>query len=117
MACIQRLATCMVKDMNELPYEDRLCLLNIDSLELRRLRGDLILAYKIIHGHLDLPQAFFWAPAKRDLRRHGLKLRYRNFRLPRRKAAFYVQLPISWDMLPLEIVNAPTLYTFKRLQD
>ncbi len=53
----------MVKGMGELPYEDGLRLLNIFSLERRRLRGDLILAYNIIHGRLDLPQAeLFEAP-------------------------------------------------------
>ncbi len=40
----QRLATRIVKGMRELPYGDRLRRLNIFSLELRRLRGDLILA-------------------------------------------------------------------------
>ncbi len=33
------------------------------------------------------------------------------------KAAFSVRLPISWNKLPMEMVNAPTLNTFKRLLD
>ncbi len=53
--CIKRLARRMVKGMRQLPYEDRLRRLNIFSLERRRLRGDLILAYKMSHGRLDLP--------------------------------------------------------------
>ncbi len=89
---------------------------HIFSLERRRLRGDLILAYNIFHGRLDLPQAeFFEAPAERGLRGHDFKLRHRSFRLLRRQAAFSVRLPISWNRLPMEIVNAPTLNTFKRL--
>ncbi len=96
MERIQRLATRMVKGMRELPYEDRLRRLNIFSFERRRLRGDLILAYNIFHGRLDLPRAeFFEAPSERDLRGHDYKLRHRNFRLLRRKAAFSVRLPIS----------------------
>ncbi len=68
MERIQRLATRMVKGMRESPYEDRLRRLNIFSLERRRLRGGLILAYNIFHGRLYLPQAeFFEAPADRDL--------------------------------------------------
>ncbi len=48
---------------------------------------------------------------------HEFKLRHRSFRLLRRKAAFSVRLPISWNKLPMEMVNAPTLNTFKRLLD
>ncbi len=57
MERIQRLATRMVKGMRELPYEDRIHRLNIFSLERRRLRGNLILAYNIFYGRLDLPRA------------------------------------------------------------
>ncbi len=65
MERIQRLATRMVKGMRELAYEDRLRRLNIFSLELRRLRGDLILAYNIFHGLLYLPLAeFFEVPSE-----------------------------------------------------
>ncbi len=118
MERIQRLATRMVKGMRELPYEDRLRRLNIFSLERRRLRGDLILAYNILHGRLDLPQAsFFEAPVERGLRGHDHKLRHRSFRLLWRKAAFSVRLPISWNKLSMEIVNSPTLDTLKWLLD
>ncbi len=65
MERIQRLATRMVKGMRESPYEDRLHRLDIFSPERRRLRGDLILAYNIFHGRLDLPQAeCFDAPGR-----------------------------------------------------
>ncbi len=116
MERMQRLATRMVKGMRELPYEERLRRLKFFSLERRRLRGNLIFAYNIFHGRLDLPQAeFFEASAERDLRGYDFKLRHRSFRLLQRKAAFSVRLPISWNKLPMEMVNAPTLYTFKRL--
>ncbi len=60
MESIQGLAIRMVKGMRELPYEDRLHRLNISSLERRRFRGDLILAYSILHSRLDLPRADFF---------------------------------------------------------
>ncbi len=68
MERIPHLATRMVKGMRELPYEDRHRRLDIFSLERRRLRGGLILAYNIFHGRIDLPQAeFFEMPVERDL--------------------------------------------------
>ncbi len=64
----QRQATRTVKGMRKLPYEDRLRRMNIFSLERRRLRGDLILVYRIFHGRIDLVHAeFFEASADRDL--------------------------------------------------
>ncbi len=45
------------------------------------------------------------------------KLRHRSFILLRRKAAFPVRLPISWNKIPMVMVNSPTLDTFKRLLD
>jgi len=33
-----------------LPYDERCALLGIDRLELRRLRADLIMCYKIVRG-------------------------------------------------------------------
>ncbi len=90
---------------------DQLRRLNIFSFEHRRLRGDLILACNIIHGHLDLQQA----PVERDLRGHDFKLRHRSFRLLRRKAASSATLPNLWNKLPIEMIHDSTLDTFKRL--
>ncbi len=51
---IQRLATRLVTGIRHLPYEDRLQLLGLHSLQRRRLRVDLITAFKIIMGLLDV---------------------------------------------------------------
>ncbi len=117
MECIQRLATRIVKGMRELLYEGRLRRLNMFSLEYRRFRGNLILAYNIFHGRLDLPLTeFFEAPSDGDLRGH-FELRHNNFRLLQRKAAFSVRLFILWNKVPMEIVNSHMLDTFKWLLD
>ncbi len=103
--------------MLELLHEERLSRLNAFSLERRRLRGDLILAYNIFHGRLDFPQAeFFEAPAKRNLRGHDFKIRHRSFCLLRRKAAYSVRLPGPWNSLQNHMVNA-TLDAFMRSLD
>ncbi len=48
---IQRFATRLVTGIRHLPYEERLQLLGLHSLQRRRLRDDLITAFKIFKGH------------------------------------------------------------------
>ncbi len=45
----------MVKGLRDLPYEGRLRRLTLFSIERRLLRGDLILAYNMFQGRLDMP--------------------------------------------------------------
>ncbi len=108
----------MVKGLGDLSYEDRLRRLNLLSIERRLLRGDLILAYNMFQGRLDVPvEEFFEAQTERNLHRHDFQLRHRRFHRERRGAAFSVRLPPKWNTLPLEVVTAPTLDLFKRMLD
>ncbi len=62
---IQRLAKRLVTGMRHLPYEERL----------QRLRADLITAFKIFKGLLDIdPNFFFLPPARRGLGGHPFKV-------------------------------------------
>jgi len=47
---LQRRFTKRLPGFQTLPYDERCALLRLDRLELRRLRADLILCYKIIRG-------------------------------------------------------------------
>ncbi len=108
----------MAKGMRGLSYENQMRRLKLFSIERRLLRGDLIMAYNMFQVQLDVPlEDFSEAPSERDLRRHDFQLHYRRFNRSRRGAAFSVRLPRSWDALPLEVVTAPKLVTFKRLLD
>ena len=40
--------------MGSLSYTDRLCRLNLESLESRRVIADLVLLFKVIHGFVDI---------------------------------------------------------------
>ena len=51
---VQRRATKLISSISELPYEQRLVRLGLTTLELRRIRGDLIQVFKIVHGFVKL---------------------------------------------------------------
>ncbi len=66
---VQRVATRQVRGLRHVPYEARLRQLNLFSLERGRLRADLILAFKIFKGEVDLnPSEFFLPPPQAGLR-------------------------------------------------
>ena len=47
---IQKRATKLIPELKHLEYEDRLKVLKLTTLEVRRLRGDLIKVFKIMKG-------------------------------------------------------------------
>ncbi len=101
--------------MRHLPYEERLRLLGLHSLQRRRLRDDLITAFKIFTGLLDIdPNLFFLPSARRGLRGHPfMVLQGANHRL-RRGSAFSVRVVKYWNKLPNSVVTVPSVIAFDR---
>ena len=59
---MQRKFTKRIPGMSGLSYHSRLKALNLESLELRRLRADLLPAYKILFGLLRVNGDIFFTP-------------------------------------------------------
>ena len=88
------------------------------SLEKRRLRGDLMATYKFIRGdHQDLGDRLFTSAPQGTMKLNCHKLKQDRFRVDRRKNFFPVRAPRVWNSLPAEVVQAPTMNTFKSKLD
>ncbi len=113
---VQRRVTRTVRGLRNLPYEERLVQLQIDSLEKRRVKTDLTELFKIINGYTCLqPEHFFNFNVQARTRGHNFKI-YPNFsHLNVRKYFFTNRVVELWNRLPIEIVNAINVVNFKKL--
>ncbi len=84
-------------------------------MERRRLRADLILAFKIFKGEVDLnPSEFFLHPPPAGLRGHIYRLLQS---LRRRSGAFSVRIVKYWNRLRAHLVLAPSCSILKKHLD
>jgi hypothetical protein len=87
---VQRRFTKRLPRFADITYKDRLRTINADSLELRRLRNDLLLAYKVLFNLVDVNAADFhtFANSRSNTRGYRFKLLAHNNRINRRKSCF-----------------------------
>ncbi len=115
---VQHLATRLVRGLRHVPYEERLRQLNLFSPERRHFRADLILAFKIFKGEVDLsPSEFFLHPPRAGLRGHTYRLLQGPSRLRRSSGAFFVRIVKFWNRLPAHLVLSPSVSIFKKQLD
>ena len=109
----------MVEGLEHVDYGRRLKIIGLQSLEDRRLRGDLIETYKIITGKekVDTSQFFKFNEAKHDLRGHKFKLYVERSRLEIRRIFFSQRVVHNWNRLPASVVEANTVNGFKTKLD
>ena len=119
---VQRRATKCIPGMKDLEYKDRLIQLKLPTLVYRRLRGDMIETYKITSEKYDdeigriLPR--YEDIVKRDgIRGHNKKIYKFRSKLNLRKNFFTQRVVDIWNMLPSNVVNAPTTKSFEKRLD
>ena len=105
--------------MNSLPYEERLRSLKLPSLAYRRLRGDLIEMYKIVHEIYDplSTKPLFKIDTTNKLRLHCYKLIKTRVNTTMFQNFFTNRIITPWNSLPEEVVTASSLNLFKNKLD
>ena len=112
---VQRRATKILPSLKEVKYADRLRQLNLPTLAYRRVRGDLIQVYKIVHGLNDIRQDLLFKSAQQEIgtRGHSCKFQKQHSRLRLRENSFSIRTVNTWNSLPEQVVCAKTVNEFK----
>ena len=113
---VQRRFTRLIDEVGTLPYSRRLEILNLTTLAERRIRGDLIEAFKVTGGLTDYGSGMF------RISRSGLNLVSSNrcnrslTKIKNIQKSFLPERVIpycNWNKLPPDVKNSVTVLSFK----
>ena len=114
---VQRRATKLVRNCKDKSYEERLKYLNIHSLKGRRIRGDLIEAYKIYNNLEGLTWKDLFTANDNNTRNKEGKIYMKRYNTNIRKNCFTNRVAPFWNNLPANIKTAPSTNSFKNQLD
>ena len=110
---VQRKFTKRLFGLKDLPYNVRLSILNSETLELRRIKSDLGMYFKIVHGLVDIPMDCFFTFRIGKTRTNGKTLLKHAFNNNMERYAFKNRCINLWNMLPANVVNSSSFIAFK----
>ena len=114
---VQRRATKLIPSIRNCPYNVRLKKLGLQSLEVRRIRGQLIEVYKIINGFDLVNSPLFIRNENSITRNNGFKLIGKRFRSDIAKHFLTNRIVKIWNLLPADVVSSKTINQFKNKLD
>ena len=99
--------------MSTRSYNDRLRELKLETLEKRRLKNDLVICYKLLHGQIESNCCdFFQLVNYTNTRGHNYKIAKQFSCVNAHKYNFSNRFVDAWNSLPAD-VNAQTESRFK----
>lgn len=111
---VQRRFTKRIAGMKDLTYPQRLTKLKLETLELRRLKTDLITMFKILHNYLDIDfNDFFTLSNVTSTRGHRYKLSKSLSHNNARLFSFSCRRIDCWNSLSDNILESVSLESFK----
>ena len=111
-----RRATKLIPGLYDKPYKERLAAIKVPSMRYRRMRGDMILVYKILRGGNQSLRDLFMINESRT-RGYNFKIYKPLVQTTIRKHFFSIRVINNWNNLPYEVVNAVSLDSFKSKLD
>ncbi|CAH8587944.1 unnamed protein product [Schistosoma guineensis] len=112
---VRRAVTCAIPELRGLSYKERLEKLDLFTLSYRRLRGDLILMYRILRNDFGPKLFSLFLPTRAGhLRGHSRRVeKPRTNKIPV-AYRFSHRVINTWNLLPEAVVSAPSIDSFKR---
>lgn len=116
---VQRHFTKCIVGYRNLSYEERLRALRLPTLEFRRLRGDMIEVFKILHEKYDpkTTKSLLCISDTSSTRGHSLKLTKKTVCTNLYNHFFTNRIVNMWNSLPNEVVTAGSINAFKNRLD
>ena len=113
---VQRRATKLIPHLHDKPYEDRLRELKLPSMEYRRKRGEMIQCFKIMNGLVRLDASeLFTCVSTVNTRGHHQRVRRQRAHKAVRAKSFSQRTIKSWNSLPKNVIDAPSVNAFKNV--
>ena len=114
---VLRRASKMLPRLSNLTYEERLAKIEIPSMKYRRMRGDMIMVYKVLNGYEPSLEHLFAVDNNSITRGHNFKLKKPPFKTTIRQHFFNNCVVNNWNSLPFDVVNATSINSFKNKLD
>ncbi|CAH8658828.1 unnamed protein product [Dicrocoelium dendriticum] len=115
---VLRVGTRLVKGLRGQTYPERLLSLGMQSMHYRRIRGDLILTYRILTGKVGPDLSMLFSPARLSgLRGHCMKLDKPRSDRVRAETRLSRRVIERWNLLPENVVKEATVKGFERQLD
>jgi len=117
MEKVQRKATKLIRGLKKLKYEERLKILNLHSLQYRRLRGGLIELFKILKGNSVPELQCMFHVNKNTTRGHDFKLKKGFVKTLLRQNFFSQRVVNCWNSLPKDAIDSSSVQVFRNKLD